>query len=258
MWDAHIHLDDEQFSADVFEVIQRAKRRGIAGAINPAVSLLSAEKIYILSSQTDGFIYPALGFHPHSAEEVQPHHLQEMERRIREWKPVGIGETGLDWRKASSSRRAQLALFERHLEWAEKFALPLIVHMRDSEETLLEILFNSRNTTGMLHSFSGSLFYSEKFLQLGWYISFSGIVTYPSAEEVRRVAEMAPDDRILLETDAPYLAPQRYRGKRCLPDMLLDTVQFVAKLRKVEPTILAKQTCENLRRLFSLRGEESR
>ncbi|MFN4181724.1 MAG: TatD family hydrolase [bacterium] len=256
MWDAHIHLDDEQFSGDAGEIIRRSREKGIMGVVNPSVSLLSAQKIAVLSEQYPGFIFLALGFHPHSAGEVSAEDLREMERRIREWKPVGIGETGLDWRKTYSAPEDQISVFEKHIEWAEEFSLPLIVHMRESEETLLEILGQHKKVVGMVHSFSGSVLGAEKFLKMGWYLSFSGVVTYPTAKVVQEVVKMVPDDRILIETDAPYLAPQKFRGKRCLPEMIFETLHFVAELRGEDPGILQKKVCGNLFQLFSLnRGE---
>ncbi|MHA2610652.1 MAG: TatD family hydrolase [bacterium JZ-2024 1] len=256
MWDAHIHLDDEQFSKDVGAVIRRSQEKGIKGVVNPSVSLLSAQKIAILSEQYPGFIYFALGFHPHSAGEVSAQDLREMEQRIREWKPVGIGETGLDWRKTYSAQEEQISVFEKHIEWAEEFSLPLIVHMRESEEALLEILGKHQKVVGMIHSYSGTVRSAEKFLEMGWYLSFSGVVTYPTAKEMKEVVKIVPDEKILIETDAPYLAPQKFRGKRCLPEMIFETLRCVAELRGEEPEILKRKVCRNLFRLFSFnRGE---
>ena len=265
--DTHAHLDDPVFDDDRAEVIERAKEAGLASIITvgcwkPETSFGSLPE---LVEDTD-ILHMALGVHPHDAIEAFAHGVKddpmELIRRLAEdnKKLVAIGETGLDYHYKHSPPKEQRDLFVRHAALAREMNLPLIVHSREAEIETLEILKGegAGETGGILHCFSGSARMAEEALDMGLYISFSGIVTFPKAEEIREVVRFAPTERILIETDSPYLTPVPNRGKRNEPRNVVDTAGVIAGLRGVSLEDMARITTLNARECFALNAEEHR
>ncbi|MEE9543832.1 MAG: TatD family hydrolase, partial [Thermodesulfobacteriota bacterium] len=261
--DTHAHLDDPAFDSDRAEVIERAKEAGLVSVIT--VGCWKAEGAFgslpELVADND-ILYMALGVHPHDAKEATGHAPLELIRKISETnkKLVAIGETGLDYHYKHSSPKEQRDLFVRQVGLARELNLPLVVHSREAETETLEILKGEGvgETGGILHCFSGSARMAEEALSLGLYISFSGIVTFPKADEIREVVSLAPTERILIETDCPYLTPVPNRGKRNEPANVVDTARAVAEVRGVTLEDIARITTLNARECFALETDEPR
>lgn len=252
--DSHCHLDFEAFEADFDGVLSRATEAGVDTMVTICTRLSEFERIRAIAEAHPN-IWCSLGVHPHEAAEEGvsvPDRLIELSAHPR---VVGIGETGLDYYYEHSPRAEQQESFRAHIAAARATGLPLIVHTRDADDDTMDILeAESRKNgpvSGLIHCFSASSDLAERALALGFYLSFSGIVTFRRAEAVQAVAKLAPLDRMLVETDAPYLAPVPNRGKRNEPAFVRDTAAFVAKLRETTLAELAAATTENFYRLFS-------
>ena len=264
--DTHAHLDDPAFDEDRSEVIERAKKAALSAVIT--VGCWKAGAVFgrlPAMVEANDLLYMALGVHPHDAIEVagvsSTDDPIDLIRRIamENKKLVAIGETGLDYHYKHSPPKEQRELFVRQAALARELNLPLIVHSREAEAETLEILKGEGvgETGGVLHCFSGSARMAEEALEMGLYISFSGIVTFPKADEIREVLKHAPTERILIETDCPYLTPVPNRGKRNEPANVVDTAKVVAGVRGVSLEDTARITTLNAQECFALgTGEE--
>lgn len=258
--DSHVHLDMSLYDSDRAEVIVRAREAGIELMLEIAGSDIargSLEPGLELASQYP-FIYAAIGVHPHEAtlynDELEAQ-LIEMSQRP---KVIGWGEIGLDYHYDHSPRDVQQRVFRRQLELALERKLPAIIHTREAEDDTIEILrevwteVGGREIGGILHCFTGSARLAEIAIEMGFFISFSGVLTFKNAEELRQIARMLPLDRILIETDCPYLAPVPHRGQRNEPAFVRVTAERLAELRDVTLAEIADATAANFRRLFRL------
>jgi TatD DNase family protein len=252
--DSHCHLDFEAFEADFDGVLSRAAAAGVGAMVTICTRLSEFERIRAIAD-AHANIWCSLGVHPHEAAEEgvdAPDRLIALSAQPR---VVGIGETGLDYYYEHSPRAAQQESFRAHIQAARQTGLPLIVHTRDADDDTMDILEAEHRqngpVSGLIHCFSASSDLAERALALGFYLSFSGIVTFRRADAVQAVAKTTPLDRLLVETDAPYLAPVPNRGKRNEPAFVRDTAAFVAKLRETTLEELAAATTENFYRLFS-------
>jgi TatD DNase family protein len=251
--DSHAHLDDARFDADREAVIQRAWDAGIRRILTIGNGKGPDDMgcgIPIASAYD--WIYTSVGIHPHDAGKVQDHHFRLMEDLAVNEKVLAIGETGLDYYYDNSPRDVQRTVFRRQLELAGKLDLPVIVHTRDADADTSEILRDVAPRRGLIHCFTSGSALAECALEIGFMISFSGIVTFPSAGAIADTARRVPPDRLLVETDCPYLAPVPHRGRRNEPAFAADTARFVASLRAVSFEQLATETAANFTRLFSL------
>ena len=250
--DSHAHLDMDEFQGDLGEVLGRALESGVSEIISIGIDFPSSAKALELAKKYD-FIYSTVGYHPHNASEVDFKLLRDLADLALDPKVVAWGEIGLDFFRRHSPPKTQVKAFELQLELAGELGLPVIIHDREAHEQLYEILSEkSGSLTGVIHCFSGDYALAGLFIDMGFYISIPGTVTYKKAAVVKDVAARIPLERLLVETDAPYLAPVPHRGKRNEPAFVKYTAQEIARLRGMDFEELARATSENARTLFKL------
>ena len=252
--DSHCHLDFEDFDDDLDAVLARGRAAGISAIQTICTRLSKFEQVLALANAHEN-IWCSVGIHPHHvAEEENFTSSDLLALAERHAKIIGIGETGLDFYYDTSPRDQQESSFRKHIAAARDSGLPVIVHTRNADRETCDILREEAekgNYTGVIHCFSVGREVAETALELGFYISLSGIVTFKNSEPLRKIARDIPLDRLLLETDAPYLAPVPHRGKRNEPAFVRDTAQFVAELTGSSLVDLATKSSENFFRLFS-------
>ena len=251
--DSHCHLDFETFAPELDAVVDRARKAGVGGLLTICTKLSEFERVRGIAERFPD-VWCSVGVHPHEAASEPHTDAKRLVALTHHPKVVGIGEAGLDYYYEHSPREAQRAIFREHIAAARESGLPLIVHSRDADEETIELLdegARAGNLTGVIHCFSSTAFLAERSLALGFYISFSGIVTFKKADELRAVAKSIPEDRLLVETDSPYLAPVPFRGKRNEPAYVAHTAAFVAELRGVSREQLAGASTANFHRLFA-------
>lgn len=252
LFDTHCHLDVDRFDADRSDVLTRAAESRVTRMLNPAFSIESSQRAAALAAATPE-IYAAVGIHPNDAAAFVDADLDVLRTLAAQPKVVAIGEIGLDYHWQTVPHDVQAAVFHKQLELARELDLPVIVHCREAMNDTLAIL--EREFAGrplVLHSFAGAISDLDRALACGFYIGISGPVTYPSATATRDVVRAAPLDRLVIETDAPYLTPQRYRGKRNEPGYVRLVAEKIADVRDMSLVDVAKATTENANRLFRL------
>ncbi|HHS98582.1 MAG TPA: TatD family deoxyribonuclease [Chloroflexi bacterium] len=247
--DSHAHLDFPQFDADREVVIERAREAGLVAILNVGTDLASSRAAGALADRYD-FIYAAVGVHPHDAKTVTPAVLEDLRELARHPKVVAIGEIGLDYYRDLSPRPVQRRVFAQQLALAAELGLPVVVHSREAHDDVLAALQDWQGGGGVLHSYSGGPERLEEVMALGFSIGLSGPVTFRKAHRLRAVAAAAPLDRLLVETDCPYLTPVPYRGRRNEPAYVRYVAEAVARARGVSVEDVARATTENARRLF--------
>ncbi|MFH1349677.1 MAG: TatD family hydrolase [Pseudomonadota bacterium] len=251
--DSHAHLDMPHFDKDREQVLERAVKGGIRQIITIGVDLSSSLNALELAHKYD-FIFSTVGYHPHNTDDMDWDHIKELERLASEPKIVAWGEIGLDYYRRLSSEEKQLEAFKQQIDMANHHDLPVIIHDREAHGEVFEILKGKKDTgiRGVLHCFSGDYKLAMAFIEMGYYISIPGTVTYKKAFQVQEVATKIPIEYMLLETDAPYLAPVPMRGKRNEPFFVTYTAQKIAELREMDFGELTRQTSKNARCLFNL------
>jgi len=251
--DTHLHLDDPRYEGDLKEVINRAREAGVEMMINVGTDLGGSQKSLELAGDYN-FIYAAIGVHPHYVEAVDSNVLNELRRIGKEEKVIAIGEIGLDYYRDLSPRDLQKKTFSKLLRLAKDLGLPVMIHCREAEEEILKILVEERigEVGGVMHCFSGDIDLANRVLDLGMNISFAGQITYPNAENLRGVLKKVPVEKLLLETDAPYLAPQVQRGKRNEPAFIKYATEEIARVKEVKLEDLARITTDNAKKLFGI------
>ena len=250
--DSHCHLIYDGLADRQDEVLAAARARGVTGFLNISTRQKEWDAVIAVATREPD-VWASVGVHPHEADAHPDLGAAALVEAARHPRVVAIGECGLDYYYDKSDRAAQRERFEAHIEAARETGLPLIVHTRDAEDDTAEILVRAvgkGGVTGVLHCFTGSLKLADVALGLGFYVSLSGIVTFKNAADLQATARTIPEDRILVETDAPFLAPVPHRGKTCEPAFVVDTAQFVAELRGVEYDELAASTTRNFFNLF--------
>lgn len=252
--DSHCHLSFPDYREDLSQVMARAATAGVGYMLTISTKLSEFPNV-LRVAEAHGNVWCTAGVHPHEAEkEGGEASIERLVELTRHPKAIGIGETGLDYYYAHSPKALQQASFRAHIGAAREAGLPLIVHTRDAEEDTLAILGEEMRKgpfTGLLHCFTGSDKLAEGALALGFYISFSGILTFKKTEALKATAQKVPLDRLLVETDAPYLAPAPYRGKRNEPAYMAETAKFAANLRGLDATAFEEATTANFFRLFT-------
>src|SRR5215831_18212098 len=248
--DSHCHLDFPDFAAERDMVVARARAAGVTEMLTICTRLDEFDGVRAIAEAYDG-IWCSVGAHPHEAADHAALLPDQLAALARHPKVVGIGETGLDFHYDLSPRDVQERVFQAHIAASRETGLPLIIHAREADDEIIRILEEERPPPGVMHCFSSGRALAEVALALGFYISISGIVTFHNAEELRAIVRDLPLDRLLVETDAPYLAPVPYRGKRNEPAFVVATVAAVAKLKGLEEERLAAATGENFFRLFT-------
>lgn len=251
--DSHAHVMKEYFPDDQEQVIERAQELNVRQIVNPACKVEDFDELEKLIKKFD-FLYGALGQHPHDAKDWQNSFSEKIEEALKTDKFVAVGECGLDFYYHNSEKAKQIAVFKEQVQIAKKVEKPIIVHCRDAWEESLEILESEKDEklTGVFHCFTGGPELIERIKELDFYVSYSGIVTFKNAVEIQKSAPLVPEDRILVETDCPYLAPQAMRGKRNEPSFVWWTAQCLAQLRSTDLENIARLCTENAQNLFRL------
>ncbi len=248
--DSHCHLNFPDFKEDLPEVLHRAKLNGIHTLLTINTRLCEARDLQVITD-TYPNIFCTVGVHPHDAEDYANADLkQQILELAKHPKVVGLGETGLDYYYNNSPAAEQIESFEIHLQAAKEVDLPVVVHTRNADMDTLACMDRYSDSKGVFHCFSGGLEMAKSGVERGYLISFSGIITFKKAEELREVVKYVPLDRILVETDAPFLAPIPHRGKRNEPAFTLHTAEMVAELKGVSLQEVAAQTTDNFFSLF--------
>jgi TatD DNase family protein len=243
--DTHAHLDREQAPA----ILERARRAGVDRVVVVATRIAGAREALALAERHEG-VYACLGIHPHNANEDDAGRLDELRTLLLHERAVAVGETGLDYFREYAARDAQLDLFERQLALAAELAKPVVIHTRAADEDTLAALLRAEGTV-ILHCFSSPALL-EPALERGWYVSFAGNVTYPKSADLREAARRVPSERLLAETDSPYLAPQPVRGKPNEPANVVHTLAALAEARGDDTATLARQIDANATAAFGL------
>jgi TatD DNase family protein len=251
--DSHCHLNYKGLVEDQAGTIARARAAGVGTMLN--ISTRESEWDAIVgTAETDADIWASIGIHPHEADAHPDVDTAKLVGKAAHPKVIAIGETGLDYYYDHSDRDRQRASFRVHIAAARETGLPLIVHTRDAEEDTAGILADEMEKgayTGVIHCFTASANFADRALELGFYISLSGIVTFKNAKDLQETARRVPADRLLIETDAPFLAPVPHRGKTCEPAFVADTARFLAELRGTSVEGVAETTTTNFRALFT-------
>lgn len=251
--DSHCHLEYEGLVEDQHGVLGRAREAGVGTFLNISTKRSEWAQV-VATAEREHDVYASVGIHPHHADEHLDMSEAELATAAANPKVVGLGETGLDYFYEHSDREAQATLFRRHIAVSRELQLPVIIHTRDAEDDTLAIL-EEEMTKGrfpaLIHCFTASADFGSGVLELGLSISISGIVTFKNAKDLAQFAATIPDDRLLVETDSPFLAPVPHRGRPCEPAFVADTASFLADLRGQSLGELAEHTSANFRRLFS-------
>jgi TatD DNase family protein len=251
-FDTHTHLDDEKFDQDRELVIENLKKEGVSLAVNVGADLTSSKNSIALAEQYD-FIYAAVGVHPNEVGEMQDEDLETLADMAKHEKVVAVGEIGLDYHYDEPGRDVQKLWFEKQLRLAQTLNMPFIVHDRDAHQDTLELLKKVGYYNGVMHCFSGSCEMAKILLDLGFYISIAGQVTFKNAPKVKEVAKMVPADRLFIETDSPYLTPEPHRGERNNSANVKFTCAKIAELKGISVEKLAKVTLENGKKFYGIR-----
>jgi TatD DNase family protein len=257
--DSHCHLNYEGLVERQEEVLDHARERGVHGFLNISTRQREWDDVISVAEQHPD-VWASVGVHPHEADAHPDLGAAALVERTKHPRVIGIGECGLDYYYDKSDRQAQRERFQAHIDAARQTGLPLIVHTREAEEDTAEILdaaVKQDGVTGVLHCFTGSAELARKGLDLGFFISLSGIVTFKNARDLQETAKWLPSDQMLVETDSPFLAPVPHRGQKCEPAFVADTAAFVAELRGEAPEHLAESTTANFFKLFSKAAGEA-
>ncbi|TMW69967.1 TatD family hydrolase [Alteribacter natronophilus] len=253
LFDTHVHLNADQFEDDQEEVIARAKEAGVTEMVVVGFDEKTIKKAMNLAEEYD-YIYAAVGWHPVDAVDMTEDHLAWIEELASHPKVVALGEMGLDYHWDKSPADVQKDVFRRQIRLARKLKMPIIIHNRDADEDIVEVLKeeNAGEVGGIMHCFAGNLEMARDCLDMNFYISFGGPVTFKNARLPKEVAAKIPMDRLLIETDCPFLAPHPYRGKRNEPAYVKLVAEKIAELKEVSAVKLAEQTRKNAHRLFAI------
>jgi TatD DNase family protein len=250
--DTHCHLTFEQFGEDVEKVIQRSIAAGVTGWITVGTDLEDSRKAVDLAGKFEN-MFSAVAIHPHEAKSADQKAIAELKELAKSKKVVAIGETGLDYHYDFSTPQQQRDCFVRHLEIAAEMNLPVIIHSREAFDETLKILENNEAKNVVFHCFSGSVEEAKLVLDRGWLVSLTGVVTFRNAEKTRDVAKNVPLDRLMIETDAPYMSPEPMRKQKVNePALLVHTAKFLAELKGMELAEFAEKITATTRQFFGL------
>lgn len=251
--DSHCHLNFPDFKDDLDAVVARARDAGVGVMQTICTEMAEFEEVYAIAERYEG-VYCSVGVHPNESGEQEVVSTEELIVKTSRKKVIGLGETGLDYYYEKADRKLQKDSFLAHIAAARETGLPIIVHTREADEDTVSILteeMKKGSFTGVIHCFTSSRYLAEKCLELGFYISLSGIISFKNAQAIRDVVKIVPQDRLLVETDAPYLAPTPHRGKRNEPAYVINTNKIVAELKALSEAECAAITTKNFFRLFN-------
>ena len=246
--DSHIHLDSGVYEHDLDELLLRASEAGVNKYLTPGTTIESSKKCVEIAQNHSG-VYAAVGVHPHDAESAPDGYLDSLNNFLSVNRVVAIGEIGLDFNKNYSGVESQLSIFNAQIELAKENNLPMIIHNRDSDEEMEKCLRDGDYFNGVIHCFTGSVGFAEKLLTMGFYLGFTGIATF-GIKELEEVVKIVPDDRLLVETDGPYMTPAPHRGKRNEPAYVEFIAKRIAELREISYEEVSDLTTQNCLRLF--------
>ena len=249
-FDSHAHLDDARFEADFDEILAHMRENGVTAMMNIGCDLPSSENSVRLA-QTYDWIWAAVGSHPDDADHVDAARIEVYRALCKSPRVQAIGEIGLDYHYEGYDRDVQIRLFREQLDLAKQLDLPVIIHARDCTEDYVNILREMR-PRGVVHCFSGSAETAREVLKLGMYIGFTGVLTFKNAKKALKALAEVPEDKLVLETDCPYMAPVPFRGKRCDSRMIPYTAEAAALVRGTDTQTILEQTCRNGERLFNI------
>jgi len=249
--DTHAHLQMKDYNSDRSEVIARAVEAGVGYIINASFDLPSSRQAIKLAEEYENF-YAAVGFHPHDSKFLDDKSLEALQELAKHPKVVAIGEIGLDYYRDLSPRSVQKSAFEMQLQMAREMSLPVIIHNRDAHDDTLNILKQHAGIRGVMHCFSGDQDFADKCLNMGFYISFAGPVTYPNSRVLQSIAADVPSDKFFIETDCPFLAPQFRRGKRNEPSYVKAIAKKISELRRTTLPEISRVTTINAKALFGI------
>jgi TatD DNase family protein len=253
LFDTHVHLNADQFEEDVEDVITRAKETGVANMVVVGFDEKTINRALELV-QTYDFLYAAVGWHPVDAIDMKDDHLVWLEELSDHPKVVALGEMGLDYHWDKSPKEIQKDVFRKQIRLAKKVKKPIIIHNREADQDIVNILKEeeAKDVGGIMHCFGGSVEIAKECLAMNFHISLGGPVTFKNAKRPKQVAKEIPLERLLIETDCPYLAPHPYRGKRNEPAYVKLVAEQIAELKEMEYEEVAKQTTKNAKKLFGL------
>ncbi len=251
LFDTHAHLDDTAFDADREALLENLPSQGLGLVMNPGCSLASSRNAVKLSQRYD-YLYAAVGSHPDAADEVNEAVLEEYRMLCKQEKVKAIGEIGLDYHYEDIPREIQLRAFRDQMALAKELGLPVIVHEREAHEDGMTVVDEFPEVTGVFHCYSGSAEMAKALVKRGWYIGFTGVLTFRNARKAVETAAAIPLDRIVLETDCPYMSPEPYRGRRNDPSRLCCMAEKLAQIRGLSVEEIRKITTENGKRLYRI------
>ena len=251
IFDTHAHYDDEQFNEDRVELLNSMEEQGVGTIINVSATYNSCRKVIALAREYP-FVYAAVGIHPDEVGSLNEETFAQMKELFKEEKVVAVGEIGLDYHYEDPPRDVQQRAFRMQMKLAQELSLPVVIHEREAHEDGLRIISDFPDVTGVFHCFSGSYEMAKELIKRGWCIGFTGVVTFKNAHKAVEVAQNIPLDRILIETDCPYMAPEPFRGRRCDPSLVPYVAKKIADLRGIPAEEVARATESNARRVFRL------
>ena len=252
LFDTHAHIDDRAFNADRDALLMGLKDKGVGLVMNPGCSLESSRNAVALAEKYD-FVYAAVGSHPDVADEVNESVLEEYRKLCKlSHKVKAIGEIGIDYHYEDIPRELQLKAFRMQMELARELRLPVIVHEREAHEDGMAVVKEFPEVTGVFHCYSGSAEMARQLVDLGWYIGFTGVLTFKNARRAVETAASIPLERIVLETDCPYMAPEPFRGKRNDPGYIFRMAEKLAEIRGLSVEEIQSITTENGKRLYRI------
>ena len=251
LFDTHCHLTDERFDEDRAETIARMQAAGVERALLVGDGSQEEQPVFALARQYD-WMYAATGVHPHDASCWSDAAAARIERCMADEKAVALGEIGLDYHYEDIPREIQKNAFRMQLALARELSMPVVVHEREAHEDGMRIIDEFPEVKGVFHCYSGSLEMAKELVKRGWYIGFTGVITFKNARKAVEVAEWLPLSRTLIETDCPYMAPEPYRGRRCDPSMVPQMAKKIAEIKGLAPEAVAQATFRNAVTLFRL------
>ena len=252
LFDTHAHMDDHAFDADREALLADLPKQDIVLLMNPGCSLDSSRNVDKLTKQY-GYIYGAVGSHPDVADEVNEDVLEEYRMLCKQNSKIkAIGEIGLDYHYEDIPREVQLKAFRAQMGLAQELGLPVIVHERDAHEDGMKVVDEFPDVKGVFHCYSGSAEMAKELIKRGWYIGFTGVLTFKNARKAIEVASAIPLDRIVIETDCPYMSPEPFRGKRNDPGKIYRMAEKLAEIRGVTPEEIQRITVENGKKLYRI------
>ncbi|MFU0825772.1 TatD family hydrolase [Clostridium sp.] len=254
IFDSHAHYDDDSFDGDREKVIEEIHNNGVIAVLNCGASFQGAKDSVKLAEKYD-FFYAAVGIHPENAYELTEETLEEIREMTKNPKVRAIGEIGLDYYwEENPPREVQKEVFRKQMALAKDLGLPVIIHDREAHGDTLEIMKEFPEVKGVVHCFSGSVEFARECLKLGYYIGFTGVITFKNAKKIIEVAKEVPMERILVETDAPYMAPTPYRGKRNQSDYIKFIIEKIAEIKEVSPGFMENLTINNAKNLLKIKS----